>query len=233
MKTNPIYRSVETQQIIETIKFNEIFSLYKLTTKIGEHTLYNTGICLNDEVSFFKKTPETFSSENAKGYMIFTKETPEICRTDFHKFQINFNNYYISVSDLMDRLNELEDFSDYIILKFDSYTDTLYEYGSTTPILKSMYFDYINGCFDNEYYNLEECLKVLEKRTDVIINPDKFGNRIIDVPYYNQNEDENRKYIDFCWQPTTEDWLKISNKLSDYHRCEIILSEIFNFNKIC
>ena len=179
MKTEKTNRTIEAKQTIEFIKFNKVFSLYKLTTVVGEQTLYKTGICLNSEIEEFKKTPETFISENTKGYMIFTKETPEICRTDFHEFQKNFNNYYVKVSDLLDKLNELEDFSDYIILKFDSYTDNLYEYGSTTQLPKSMYFDYINGCFSNEYYNLEECLAILEQRKDVVIKTNRRRKKIL------------------------------------------------------
>ena len=95
-----------------------------------------------------------------------------------------------------------------------------------------MYFDYINGCFSNEYYNLEECLAILEQRKDVVIKENKYGKKIVDVPYYNQNEEENRRYIEFCWQPTNEDWNKIADKLLQYNRCETVLTEIFNFKRI-
>lgn len=35
-------------KIVEYIKFNEIFSIYKITTKINEIGSYKFGICLTD-----------------------------------------------------------------------------------------------------------------------------------------------------------------------------------------
>ena len=62
MKTEKTNRTIEAKQTIEFIKFNKVFSLYKLTTVVGEQTLYKTGICLNSEIEEFKKTPNLFFS---------------------------------------------------------------------------------------------------------------------------------------------------------------------------
>ena len=227
-KTN---KTVMAKQEIETVKFNDIFSLYKVTTTVGEQVAVKVSICLNSELEDLKNTPETFNSENTKGYYIFKKETPEIIRTDFHEFQKNFANYNVKVLDLMNNIETIEDFSDYVILKYDTYTDLIYEYGKETPIPKSIYFDYINGNFSNEYYDLEECLIELEKRADVVIKTDRQGKKIIYVPYYNQNENDDRQFIDFVWQPTQEDWEKIVPNMKDYNRCETILKKVFNFER--
>lgn len=227
-KTN---KTVMAKQEIETVKFNDIFSLYKVTTTVGEQVAVKASICLNSELEDLQNTPETFNSENTKGYYIFKKETPEIIRTDFHEFSKNFAEYNVKVLELMNNIETIEDFSDYVILKYDTYTDLIYEYGKETPIPKSIYFDYINGNFSNEYYNLEECLIELEKRTDVVIKTDRQGKKIIYVPYYNQNENDDRQFIDFVWQPTQEDWEKIVPNMKDYNRCETILKKVFNFER--
>ena len=229
-KTN---KTIMAKQEIETVKFNDIFSLYKVTTTVGEQVSIKTGICENTELEDLKNTPETFNSENTKGYYIFKKETPEIVRTDFHEFSKNFAEYNMKVLELMNNIENLGDFSDYVILKYDTYTDLLYEYGKETAMPKSIYFDYINGCFSNEYYNLEECLTILKSRTDIKIFTDKhgYGRLIQDVPYYNQNENNNRQFIDFVWQPTQEDWEKVVNNIKDYNRCETILKKVFKFER--
>ena len=100
------------------------------------------------------------------------------------------------------------------------------------PLPKSMYFDYINGSVSNEYYNLEETLKILKARNDIVFETDRRGNEIQEVPYYNQNEECNRKYISFVWQPTKEVWERVADKMTHYRRNETVLKEVFGLKEI-
>ena len=232
MKLENFEKIVEAKQEIKYIKFNDVFTIYKITTILGDNVTNRTGICLNTQVDELLKHPETFTSNETKGYYLFTKSTPEIFRTDVHSFHNNFNKYNVNINELFAIIDSLTDFDNFLILKYDTMKEILLEHNSELPLPKSMYFDYINGFLDNEVYDLEKVLSVLKTRDDVQIRTDRMCREIQDVPYYNQNEHGYRKFIDFIWQPKKEDWDKIAHKMTDYNRCEIILKEIFGFTKL-
>lgn len=232
MKLEKLEKTVQAKQEVQYVKFNEIFSIYKITTTLGDNVSYKTGLCFNTQIENLLAHPETFSPKETNGYYIFTKDTPEIFRTDVHSFHKEFSKYNMKVADLFDVIDNLENFSDYIILKYDTMNEVILEYGSELPLPKSMYFDYINGSVSNEYYNLEEMLKVLKTRNDVVVETDKRGNEIQEVPYYNQNEECNRKYISFVWQPTKEVWEKVADKMTHYRRNETVLKEVFGLKEL-
>lgn len=225
-------KEIVTKQIIEHINYNDIFSLYKIKMVTGEQTSYRYGLCFNSEITELEKNPEIFISK-AKNFNLWKKETPDVIRTDYHFFQKEYSKHKIQIDDIFDKIETLNDFSDYIILKYESDNELLFEYQKDIPLPKSIYFDYITGNMSNEYHNLEECLTLLKNRTDIEIFTDKhgYGRLIQDVPYYNQNEEGNRRYIEFVWKPTQQDWEKLYTecfKTNPYNRYEYIKKNILN-----
>lgn len=78
----------------------------------------------------------------------------------------------------------------------------------------AFYFDYINGEFSNEKYDLEKLIKILQddlriSSVDMEINDDEVsGLRIQNIPSYNAS-DECSKFVGFRFAPTEEDMEKI------------------------
>lgn len=74
------------------------------------------------------------------------------------------------------------------------------------PYPVGMHFSYIDGNICNAAYDLELVMKVLKKRDDIKWLGEEEG--IEEIPYYNR-EFHNSETINFLWQPSAEDWLKV------------------------
>lgn len=229
MNINTTNLEINARITVEYVKFNNKFFLYKINTILGKNITNTYGICEKEKLPELLANPEIFKPNFV--FRLFTADVPEVIRTDYHAFQKNYDKFIPKISDIFEELPKLENLSDYVILIYDVNSELMFEVGSDKPLPKSIYFDYINGWMDNEHYNLNEVLKVLEARDDVVIDTVREA-KIQYVPYYNQNEDGTRQFISFCWQPKEEDWNKISEHIRKYERYNIILKEIFGFTKI-
>lgn len=229
MKTNIVETEKKLETKVEYVQFNENFYLYKIVSFLGKEIIFNRcNICLKEDLENLLNSPESFSK--VLPWTLFTAETPEVVRTDFHNFQSNLSHFLIKESSIFDNITELEDFSGYTILKFDYSTDLVYEFGNPLPLPKTMYFGYISGDISNGYYDLKHVLEILEQREDVTIETDKHGNKIQTIPYYNNPNGEG-KTISFIWKPTQKDWNIVAADMGKYERYDIVMEKIFGLKK--
>ena len=128
-------------KIVEYIQFDEIFSLYKITTKINDIGSYKFGICLNEELESLKKNPDYFSSK-VDGFKIFNKSVIELMKTNSEDLKNRIKEFIFSVPEMLNLAEDFPDFSNYIILKYDSDKNELLEYSSNIPLPKSVHFEY-------------------------------------------------------------------------------------------
>jgi hypothetical protein len=230
LKTAIKEKEIKAIQTVEYVQFDDTFTLYKITTKIGEQTSYRCGLCLNTEVEALLTTPETFKSE-VSNYSLWRREAIEMFRTNLRAFQNSYETICVKIGDIFNNIETINDFSEYVILYYYSYDEQLFEYGKEIPLPKSIYFGYISENMTNEYHDLEKCLEILEQRDDVEIYTSRhYNKKIQDVPYYNQNEENNRRFIEFIWKPTKVDWEKIypvCYKKYNHDRYEYIKKNIF------
>lgn len=197
-----------------------IYDTIRLCYKLELEDLYN------DTFKFIDK----INNEHRK------LDNYQFCKSDIKEiYRKNGMNslgqeYFISKEDVFNDNVNIKDLS---LLMFDLYTENIYEYGCDIPLPKSVHFDYMSGNVDNGHYVLEEVLKILENRNDVIINEDKYTFKIREIPYYNISGDKD-KYIDFNWIPTDEDWKKYveSEYFNKYNRYDYILDEIIGLRRI-
>lgn len=98
---------------------------------------------------------------------------------------------------------------------YDSYQ--LYDAnGNMLPTM--VFFDYINGWFNNYHYDLNKALKILESRSDVELYRDsRTGRKIQEIPYFNRDEHRTHS-ISFKWMPTPDDMKRVQVYLEAQER---------------
>lgn len=91
------------------------------------------------------------------------------------------------------------------------------------------YFDYTHG-INNGFYDLNLALAKLQARNDIEIVPDKMGNLIQDIPYYNAEKYKD-KFIEFIWHPSYEDYNSVDFDCFKQHE---LIEKVFGIkeNKI-
>lgn len=231
MNINTFEKEIQTKYTVKHIQFDENLTLYKIEIITGEKIGYQCGICLNSEIDILFKTPETFKSE-LYGHYLWNKQVIEACKTDFHQLYNDLEIYMIKINEIIDHIEDINDFEDFIVLKWDGAKEELYEYGSDNPIPKTVYFDYTSGNISNINYNLEEMLEILKNRKDIVIFKGNFGEEIQSIPYYNCDEYTGKnRFISFKWIPNNKDWTKICN-MKYFKKYEYIITEIFNIKRI-
>ena len=68
--------------------------------------------------------------------------------------------------------------------------------------------NYINGCLDNEHYNLDKVLEIIKANPSRFVNVDGGDASLIKIenfPYYNAGENKT-KFIDCKYLPTAEEY---------------------------
>lgn len=177
-----------------------------------------TALC-NDPIHFSKLQRRELDT-----YRVYKSSIKKDIRENY--FEVNNNDYILNMKDILDEKVEVN--KNDVLIKSNFYTDNFYEYKSKNPLPRSIHFDYCNGNLNNEHYDLDEVLKILENRTDVTIDNDKYNSPIQNIPYYNASDNKNL-YISFTWKPTDEDWNKYVNSSSfgTLDRYEYILKNIF------
>ena len=68
--------------------------------------------------------------------------------------------------------------------------------------------NYINGCLDNEHYNLDKVLEIIKANPSRFVNVDGGDASLIKIenfPYYNEGENRT-KFIDCKYLPTAEEY---------------------------
>lgn len=182
-------------KIIEYIQFDDIFSLYKITTKINDIGSYKFGICLNEELESLKKNPDYFSSK-VDGFKIFNKSVIELMKTNSEDLKNRMKEFTFLVPEMINLAEKVSDFSNYTILKYDNDKNELLEYNSSISIPKSIHFEYPD--ITSEKYNIENVLKKLKQRKDLEILEDKTGDLL--------HERNGVKFIRCIWQPSKYNW---------------------------
>ncbi len=116
------------------------------------------------------------------------------------------------------------------------YDHNLYDLGKVVQP-KAMHFDYINAHMNNRCYNLEEVVKVLEKRNDIVWLDSRrpwernSDDRIFNIPYYNAEEGYTH-YLEFMWTPTDEDFAKVRDRIHDMGRHDAVCKDVFGLTKL-
>lgn len=228
--------NTETKNITAEVQIitAEIFAgIYAYNTKItlGTKTMNKFGICLEKEMPMLKTQPETFESE-LSDYNVFPRTVIDKMHTLSRGEAIDliYKNK-IKISEIIGD----KDFDPqlHFLAKVDALNDETYEYGSEIPLKHGMYFDYING-INNEKYNIEKALHILQSRNDIIILKDKYAGLVIQsIPYYNATETCSH-FIEFIWTPSDEDWInywKNIYPLGWYKRENYVLNTFFGIPK--
>lgn len=197
-------------KIVEYVQFNDIFSLYKITTKINDIGSYKFGICLKEELESLKKNPDYFSSK-VDDFKIFTKAVIELMRTNSEDLKNRMKEFTYSVPEMLNISENLPDFSNYIILKYHSDKNELSEYNSKFPLPKSVHFEYPN--ITSEKYDIEVVLKQLKQRKDLEILENKTGDLL--------HERNGIKFIRCIWQPSKYNWNIIQEEKSKYYNFKV------------
>ena len=160
-------------------------------------------------------------------YLCYSSIEEAVRTIDFSHLLSDIDNYIISnpYSYLTEDNDE----------KTDIYRLSIYDYtlrnidGVEYP--KCIHFDYIEARVHDYNYDLNELLKVLQSRNDIVFNklPRGQENLIQYIPHYNCTDDKNF-FIDFNWCPSKEDYDKVLKfQKEQKHLCyyQYIISEIF------
>ena len=86
-----------------------------------------------------------------------------------------------------------------------------------TPLPVAVYFDYINGNMSNGVYDLSKALQHLKTLPSVVVIPDKKGNLIHEVPYFNSSSSCSNSLV-FKFMPTREDFLTLWPTMQRLHK---------------
>lgn len=113
-----------------------------------------------------------------------------------------------------------EDFDLLIISSYDHTLKTL----DNKELPKRIRFNYLNG-ITNEHFDLEKLLRHLK-----IIKSVELLSEIEYVPYYN-NDDGNRKHIEFYLRPTDKEWNEILKKESRLYYQNDAIFKYYGFDK--
>lgn len=197
-------------KIVEHIQFDEIFSLYKITTKINNVGSYKFGICLNEELESLKKNPDYFSSK-VDGLKIFNRTIIELIRTNSKDLKNRMKEFTYSVPEMLNMSKDLSDFSNFIILKFNEDRFEFFEYNSKFPLPKSIYFEFPD--ITSEKYDIEAVLEQLKQREDLEILENKTGDLL--------HERNDVKFIRCIWQPSKYNWNIVQEKKSKHYSFKI------------
>jgi hypothetical protein len=134
----------------------------------------------------------------------------------FGDFELNFNKYYIK--EPFTYLKDKNNFKNLILIETNGHE--IYKDAITGKILpKAIFFNYINGNIDNEYYDLKKLLNHLKTFDNIkfynnTYNKELEKQEIIDIPYYNA-ENGKDKYINFIIDPT-KNWNDVEKYYEQY-----------------
>lgn len=74
------------------------------------------------------------------------------------------------------------------------------------PIPQAMRFDYMEGGFDEENYDLEALAQALSENPEIeIVTEGRRNSLVTPIPYYNAREGREEQ-VQFLWRPTDESW---------------------------
>lgn len=118
---------------------------------------------------------------------------------------------------------------DVVVVEADFTSHRLYDaHRNMLPARAS--FDYTNGWFNNYHYDLNKALKILESRSDVVLNWDsRTGKKIQEIPYYNKDEHRTH-FISFKWMPTPDDMKRVQVCLETREDCFDIHEACFHLD---
>ena len=119
-----------------------------------------------------------------------------------HSLDIFNKTFFMDAWEQWKKRGESED--DNILVRFDTNSHMLFD-TNDDPIPLAMHFDYIDAQMSNGKYDLEAVLEHLLKNDRITFTDEP---KVLDVPYYN-NESGCRKFLDFMWSPTQEDYIKL------------------------
>lgn len=101
------------------------------------------------------------------------------------------------------------------ILFFSSYDNVLVD-GRGRPLPVAMRFDYMDGGFDNESFDLEKVAEALSANDEIEFVLDTWQSRnnspISEIPYYNASDERDRQ-VQFIWRPTEDSWSLMLDRL--------------------
>ncbi len=152
--------------------------------------------------------------------MLATPEACEIARREGHVYSSEINRRLVAEGLLFtsDKSSLVEAVAGGVgfegILFFASYDYALVDVrGRPLPI--AMRFDYMEGGFDNENFDLEKVAEALSSNGEIEFTPDRWGRRnspISEIPYYNAHDDRDQQ-VQFIWRPSEESWGLMLDKL--------------------
>jgi hypothetical protein len=125
------------------------------------------------------------------------------------------------------------------LLHYSGHDGNLYDMTKTAQP-KAIHFEYISAHMNNRRYDLEEVVRTLEKRDDIIwVDQRKTweklgedGSKIQSIPYYNAEEDMTH-CLDFIWTPSDEDFKKVLDDIhSSHRRYDAICSKVLGLTKL-
>lgn len=181
-----VKNTFQLERIIETIPVSDTVSIYR-------DRLYQDDILFKEHQGIADNTCISADTINAikcpNWYFLVAKEfvkkwNYEDADLDTYIIKKAFDNY---------------DKDKHVVVRYDAYSEEFYSVeGYIYP--KHVYFDYINGCIDNEYYDLKCLQKYLEEHPDKFINIKKQ-----DIPYYNRTELAT-KTLSFTYIPDADEY---------------------------
>ena len=204
------------------------FEMSRLSIKSNSNKILvqKSGLCSAREFNLLQDCPEDiidFKSQDLDGYSLWTKDIKEAVRNRKNEIQYKCK---VFISDFVFENREEFDKDNIIVGRIDFDTEYFYEYGSSIPYVKKMYFDFFNGGVTDENYDFEKVINILSKRNDIIWKAKKPINVL---------GSDNVKYISFYWDPTKKDWERFvkSDCLKKYYpyRYEWILENILQITE--
>ena len=194
-------------KIVEYVKFNDIFAIYKITTKINEIGSYKFGICLNEEIERLKSNPDYFKSK-VDNFKIFHKSALEEMKNNSVNFSSRYKEFTYSVPEMLNLAKELNNLSDFIIAKYNDEKIEITEYDQSIPHPKSIHFNYPQ--ITSKEYDIEKVVEKLKLRKDLEILENDSGELI-----HNRN---GEKFIRCIWKPSKYTWnIVYEEKLKHYN----------------
>jgi hypothetical protein len=149
--------------------------------------------------------PETFEIARREGNPITNAEVYRRLTADG----------LLNATDKSNLVRLVADGFDYESILFYSVSDYAITDVRGRPLPMAMRFDYMDGGFDNEKFDLDRVAEALSRNEEVEFLADRWQSRndpVSEIPHYNAYEGRDRQ-VQFIWRPTDESWNLMLEKL--------------------
>lgn len=219
------------EEIVKTLKINDVISFYKHVLIIENQPFYTYDICLTKELERLEEDlvlPKTITCKKQESdcwsrILIARKEYLNLIKiNENYLYDENKRQEFMySPEYFMNSVKNI-DFDEFVFIQetFKEGHFSYMNYLTGYPLITSIAFDEDNGNPINKNgYDLENIKHILKDREDIVF---KKQESIIDTLYAYSEEKREYNCLNFIWYPTEKDWKKLCDEYlleSSYFDC--------------